>query len=310
LWLTSPGTVRAALTPVRGQPKMASTTESHGMPTRKVSANAAAKYLIFLFLFLIPAATSAQKIKDLKPQGYVNDFANVLSAPAKQKLTALCAEVDSKTGAQIAVVTVSSLEGEEIEQYSVDLATRWGVGPKQQSRGVMILFAPNEHKYRFEVGYGLEEILPDGKVGGFGREAVPLLRQNNYDAAVLLMTQRVASVIAADKGVTLDALSGVPPPRAESRRTSPGSGISLNGIIFGIFVLIFLGRLILPFLFGGGSRNGRRGGNNWWIGPMIGGSMGGGSSWGGGGFGGGSSGGGFGGFGGGGFGGGGASGSW
>ena len=281
------------------------------MPTPRDSAKFAARYLLILLAILFPARISAQELKDLKPQGYVNDFANVLSASAKQKLTALCAEVDSKAGAQIAVVTVSSLEGEEIEQYSVDLATRWGVGPKEKSRGVMILFAPNEHKYRFEVGYGLEEILPDGKVGGFGREAVPLLRQNNYDAAVLLVTQRVASVIATDKGVTLDSLSGVPPPRAQSHRTSSGSGVSLNGIIFGIFILIFLGRLILPFLFGGGSNRRRGGGSGWWIGPMIGGSMGrGGGSWGGGGFGGGGGGGGFGGFGGGGFGGGGASGSW
>src|SRR3984957_19961090 len=165
------------------------------MPTRKVPANLAARYFLILFaiLFSFSAGTFAQKLKDLKPQGYVNDFANVLSAGAKQKLTALCAEVDSKAGAQIAVVTVSSLEGQEIEDYSIALATQWGIGPKDKSRGVMILFAPTEHKYRFEVGYGLEEILPDGKVGGFGREAVPLLRQNNYDAAILLMTQRVAS---------------------------------------------------------------------------------------------------------------------
>ena len=172
----------------------------------------------------------------------MDDFANVLSASAKQRLTALCAEVDSKAGAQIAVVTVSSLGAQEIEDYSIALATQWGIGPKDKSRGVMILFAPTEHKYRFEVGYGLEEILPDGKVGGFGREAVPLLRQNNYDAAVLLMTQRVASVIAADKGVTLDALSGVAPPPAQSRERSSGSGITFNEIFFGIFILFFVFR--------------------------------------------------------------------
>jgi uncharacterized protein len=271
------------------------------MPTRKVSANLAARYLVisFAILFSFPAGTFAQKIKDLKPQGYVDDFANVLSAGAKQKLSALCAEVDSKAGAQIAVVTVSSLEGQEIEDYSIALATQWGIGPKDKSRGVMILFAPTEHKYRFEVGYGLEEILPDGKVGGFGREAVPLLRQNNYDGAVLLMTQRVASVIAVDKNVTLDALSGVAPPRTESSQRSSGSGITFQEIFFGIFLLFFVLRLIF------GRSN--YGGSGWWIGPMIGGAMGRGGSWGGGG---GSGGGGFGGFGGGGFGGGGASGSW
>lgn len=275
------------------------------MPTRRIPANLAARYLAFLFAIFTATNVCAQNSNNLKPQGYVNDFANVLSAAAKQKLTALCAEVDQKAGAQIAVVTVPSLNGQEIEDYSVALATKWGIGPKEKSRGVMILFAPTEHKYRFEVGYGLEGILPDGRVGGFGREAVPLLRQNNYEAAILLMTQRVAQVIAADKSVTLDALSGVPPqPRAQSSGRSSESGITFREIVFGIFVLFFLFRLIF-----GRSNYGRRGGggSGWWIGPMIGGSMGGGGrSWGGGG----SGGGGFGGFGGGSFGGGGASGSW
>ena len=76
---------------------------------------------------------------------------------------------------------------------SIDLATAWGIGPKQKARGVLILLAPNDRKYRIEVGYGLEGILPDGKVGGFGREAVPFLRQNDYSGAVLLMTERVAA---------------------------------------------------------------------------------------------------------------------
>src|ERR1700685_3337350 len=81
------------------------------MPTPRSYASSAARYLVILsaILFSFPTGTFAQKLKDLKPQGYVNDFANVLSASAKQKLTALCAEVDTKAGAQITVVTVSSL---------------------------------------------------------------------------------------------------------------------------------------------------------------------------------------------------------
>src|SRR4029077_7304841 len=106
--------------------------------------------LIFVVCVLVLAAAQlrAEQIKNLKPQGYVNDFAGVLSAPAKEKLAALCAEVDQKTKAQIAVVTVSSLEGEPVEQFSIDLATQWGIGPKQQARGVLILLAPNDRKYR------------------------------------------------------------------------------------------------------------------------------------------------------------------
>jgi uncharacterized protein len=134
-----------------------------------------ARFVSIFFLLPIFCAGSvfAEQVKDLKPQGYVNDFAGVLSASAKQKLTALCSEVDRKAQAQIAVVTVSSLGGQPIEQFSIDLATQWGIGPKQQARGVLILLATNDHNYRVEVGYGLEPILPDGKVGGFGREMVP-----------------------------------------------------------------------------------------------------------------------------------------
>lgn len=151
----------------------------------------------------------------MKASGYVTDLAGALSEPVREQLASLCTEVDQKTQAQIAVVVVKSLEGRPIEDYSIDLATRLGIGPKSSSRGVLILLAVADHRYRIEVGYGLEAILPDGKVGGIGREAVPYLRANNYDAALLLMTQRVADVIAADRGVTL---TGSLPPPAENQR--------------------------------------------------------------------------------------------
>jgi uncharacterized protein len=265
----------------------------------------AARTLLFLLVLCVPAAR-AQQVKALKPQGYVNDFAGVLSAQAKDRLTALCAEVDQKAKAQIAIVTVSSLEGEPIEQYSIDLATQWGIGPKQSARGVLILIAPNDHKDRVEVGYGLEPILPDGKVGGFEREAVPLLRQNDYSGAVLLITQRVAAVIADDQKVTLDTLSGVPTRVPESDNSPAPFGNLFGLLIFAVFIFFPIIGFLLRLFFGfGGSARSGRGGGMWMGGPWYGGgSMGGGGSWGGGG------GGGFGGFGGGSFGGGGASGSW
>ena len=260
---------------------------------------------LFVFVLFAPHARSEQ-VKNLKPQGYVNDFAGVLSEQAKTELTALCAEVDQKAKAQIALVTVSSLEGEPVEQFSIDLATEWGVGPKQQARGVLILLAPNDRKYRIEVGYGLEPILPDGKVGGFGREAVPLLRQNDYSGAMLLLTQRVAAVIAEDQKVTLNTLSGVARPASAEPDNMPLPLSTLVWlVIIAIFVFFPVAGFILRLLFAGSMIGGPRRRGGWGIGgPPYGGG-----SWGGGGFGGGS-GGGFGGFGGGSFGGGGASGSW
>ncbi len=159
-----------------------------------------------------------QIVSQVKANGYVSDFAGVLSQPAKDQLTALCTEVDQKAQAQIAVVIIKSLGGQAVEDYSVDLATRLGIGPKTTNRGVLILLATDDHKYWTAVGYGLEPILPDGKAGDFGREAVPYLKQNNYDAAVLLIARRVADVIAADSGVTLSAASATPPrTRAKGR---------------------------------------------------------------------------------------------
>jgi uncharacterized protein len=258
------------------------------------------------WLLLTLGAHAQNGLPKTKPAGYVNDFAGVLSPAARNLLTALCTEVDQKAKAQIAVVTVKSLDGKPVEDFAIGLATQWGVGPKQSDRGVLILVAPQDHKYWTTVGYGLEPILPDGKVGGFGREAVPYLRDGNYDAALLLMTRRVADVIAQDRGVTLSATTSIPAARTP-RREQRGNGPSP---IFIIMLVVFLISLVVNVIRRGGGRGGRGGGSGWWVGPMIGGMMGGGGGFGGGGFGGGSGGGGFGGFGGGSFGGGGAGGSW
>ena len=274
---------------------------------------------LLLALLAAPRATLAQSVDQAAAQarqGYVTDLAGVLSQPGKQQLTALCTEVQQKTQAQIAVVTIKSLGDQALEDYSIDLATKLGVGPKSD-QGVLVLFAVDDHRYRIEVGYGLESILPDGKVGAFGREAVPYLRQGNYDAAILLVTRRIADTIAADHHV---ALSGSAPPPMQFRR--PPASNAIGGFIF-LFFFVFIFFVFVAILraarrgatTGAGVYRRGGGGNNWWIGPMIGG-MGGGSGGGfGGGFGGGGGGfggggGGFGGFGGGSFGGGGASGSW
>ena len=123
---------------------------------------------------------AAEPIASLKPTGYVNDFAGVLTPQTKSSLDNLGTELDQKAHAQLAVVTVKSLDGDDIDDYAVKLFKQWGIGGKQSDRGVLILAAIQDHKYRTEVGYGLEPILPDGKVGGFGREAVPLFKSNNY----------------------------------------------------------------------------------------------------------------------------------
>jgi len=249
-----------------------------------------------LLFFLWTCFLQAEPVSQLHPTDYVNDFAHVLDAGTIAKIDDIAQQLDKKGNAQIAVVTVRSLDGADIESYAVDLFKKWGIGGKSNNRGVLILFATEDRKYRTEVGYGLEPILPDGKVGGFGREAVPQLRQGDYSGGILLMISRVADVIAQDSGIQLTGMEPRPPTPREGPQTTASP---LSILLWVVIILIVLAvpplrrLLFYMFLFGG-----FRGG----------GSYRGGGGWGGGGFGGG--GGGFGGFGGGSSGGGGASGSW
>ena len=240
-----------------------------------------------------PALLSAEPVSQLRPTDYVNDFAHVLDQTTIAQLDNICQQLDQKAQAQIAVVTINSLDGTDIESYAVALYKQWGIGSKATDHGVLILLAVQDRKYRIEVGYGLEPILTDGKVGGFGREAVPLLRQNDYNGAVSLMTSRVADVIAQDAGIELTGDRPQLPsaPRAQPQRGLSGKQLLILGVILLIVLLTPLRKLLFCILLSG-----------------MGGGGGGGGYSGGGGFGGG--GGGFGGFGGGSSGGGGASGSW
>jgi uncharacterized protein len=267
-------------------------------------------YFAFFWLFLAAivalsaVAGMAERVEDLpKPTDYVNDFAHVLSPEAIARLDHVCAQLDhSQANAQVAVVTVRTLDGVDSADFANALEEKWKIGRKGSERGVLVLLAVDDHKRRIEVGYGLEGILPDGKVGDIGREMVPALRANDFDGAVTLAVGEVAQVIAADAKVTLDDQPTVA-PRPVRQRMPLGKAILLI-----ILVVFFGGFFILRFLMGFGIFGGWGGGP--WLGgggPWIGGG-----GFGGGGGGGDSGGGGFGGFGGdgGGFGGGGAGGDW
>jgi uncharacterized protein len=258
--------------------------------------------LLVAVLVAAPAAhLAAQQVQSLpKPTDYVSDNAGVLSPGAIARIDNLCSQLDhSKANAQVAVVTVHNLNGDDAADYANQLEDKWKIGRKGSDKGVLILLAVDDHKYRIDVGYGLEGILPDAKVGDIGRAMVPYLRGADYDNALTQTVSAVGQVIAADAQVTLeDEPAQETQPVAHERR-SPAFG----RILLLLFLLIFFGgswlfRMLLGFglfssIFGGGYRGG---------GGFGGGGFGGG--------GGGGDGGGFGGFGGGGFGGGGAGGSW
>ena len=241
-------------------------------------------------LFL--SAASAAEIGPA-PKTYVTDRAGIVDSATEQELIGLLQELEQKTGARIIVLTVQSTNGQDIHQFAFERADKWKLGANQKSASVLVVVAVKDRKYRFEVGYDWEGVLPDGYVGQVGRNYfVPHFKAGRYSQGVFEATAVLAQTIAADRGMTL---TGMPKLRPMSQR--PG----LARILLGFLPILF-------FLVVGGMSRGRHRNMLFW-GLLAGSMMGGRGGHGGGGFGGGGFGG-FGGGGGGGFGGGGASGGW
>jgi uncharacterized protein len=227
---------------------------------------------VVLLIFAPSVVLTAESVNSLPaPTGYVNDFAGVLSQSTKYNLENLCTQVDRQAHAQIAVVTIKTLDNDEpIDDFAVALEEKWKVGKKGTDRGLLMLVVMNPRKYRIEVGYGLEGILNDAKVGDIGRMMVPSLRQGDYNAGITLGVQQIASVIAADAGITLDLAQ---PVHQYHREPAPvqlnfmelllGGGV----VLLILFFLIKTGNMGLIFFLlgnlmggGGGYRGGRGGG--------------------------------------------------
>ena len=194
-----------------------------------------------------------------QPTSYVADTANVIDGASKERLEALCHDVYEKAHATIEVVTVNTLDGDSIEDYTTRLEDKWHVGPKGTDRGVIVLLAIKEHKRRIEVGYGLEGILNDAKVGDIGRTMVPQLQQGQYGPALYGGVRQIADDIAADAHVTLDDEAPAPRPPFH-REGNTGIGPVLRVIFFIIVLLIIFGARR-----GGGGRGGGGGSGLGWF---------------------------------------------
>jgi len=231
------------------------------------------RWLSIVLLLLSPVApVAAESVKSLPaPSGYINDFAGVLSPTTEQNLESLCTRVDRQAHAQIAVVTINTLDNDQtIEEFATELEDKWGVGNKDD-RGVLMIFVMRPRRGRIEVGYGLEGILNDAKVGDIGRSMVPAANQGDYNTAIPLGIRQIANVIAQDAGVTLSQ-NGHTYRRQTVDEPHPVQ-LSVTQILIGggviLLLLIFLARTgnmgLIFFLLGnlmGGGRGGYRGGRD------------------------------------------------
>jgi uncharacterized protein len=258
--------------------------------------------------------TLAQPQKFPPYRGHVNDFADVIDQPTEDRLEKYLLDFENRSGAQIAVATIQSLEGQPLEEYANNLYRAWGIGQRtgpNKDKGALLLVVIGDRKTRLEVGYGLEGDLPDGLAGEMIRRMRPDLQQGQYGQAITNGTRTIVATLAEKWGITL---AGDDPLYAYRQPTDTAEPSPVLALIFVAFVVIFFLIVVRAARRGGGGR-GRPGGGHWVGWPMIfngGGGGFGGGSWGssGGGGGWGSSGGGWGGFGGGSSGGGGASDSW
>ena len=198
----------------------------------------------------------------------VNDFAGVIEAENARKMEALAAEMWHKTSTAIVVVTVASIgDDQEISQYVNGLYSAWGIGKKGEDKGLLIFLSVGDRQIRIETGYGVEGILPDGRLGEIlDAHVVPYLKAGETGKGLYNAALVCAAYIAKDAGVDL---TGVAPLYRPSSRPAP-QGFNLPALIFFLIAAAVLlgtkqGRRMLPWILlllatSGGRSGGARGG--------------------------------------------------
>ncbi len=211
--------------------------------------------LCFLFIANFNLLRSAELPRPAN--SWVADYAGVLDSQSYQKMTGVIQELEQKTGAEIAVVTVKTLGNESIDDFSVRLFQKWGIGKKGKDNGVLLVAAIEDKKTKIEVGYGLEGILPDGLCGEIlDRYVVPAFKKGEFGEGLTMGAIALASVIAKDASVEL---TGGMIAVSQPVKRSPLS-MFLRFIFFIIMIFVFIRHPFLFFLFLGMASGGRGGG--------------------------------------------------
>lgn len=231
----------------------------HGNPLLKHAA------ALLAVLSLLPAVSAAQPQLETpipsRPAAVI-DLGEQLSPAAERALNALSLELKQKTGAELAVLTVPTSAPLDAFAYGLKVSDAWQLGSAEKDDGLLLLMAVEQRQLRFFSGYGLEGLLPDGRLGDIlDRYAMPNIRAGKVDAGIYSAALAAAQVIATDAGVALGGQAATPARHSRRRGFNPFSLVWIFFMLPGMFGRRRRrGLMYLPFLFGGGSGMGGFGG--------------------------------------------------
>ena len=189
------------------------------------------RIFILAILMLMPLQVLALEVPPLS--GRVNDYAKLLSPEVINRLEQKLAGFEQETSTQIVVLTIPSLQGDNIEPFAIQVVEQWKIGQKGKDNGVLLVLAQAERKVRIEVGMGLQGVLPDITAGQIIRNVMsPLLKTNNFDQAISAGTDAVMSATKGEFTAT---------PKDQHRRTHKKSSSSLTLFLLAAVAAVILG---------------------------------------------------------------------
>lgn len=207
------------------------------------------KYIPIIFSLVILPIIAFAYTSPGKPQGFVSDYAKVISSTAVSSIENQLQSLKNLTGVEVAVVTIPSLQNETIETYAEKLFREWGIGTKGKDNGLLILVAPNDRMVKIEVGYGLEGVIPDSIADGIIRkEMLPQFKLGDYSMGISSAVNVIVGIInnTTDKSIYSDV------PKKS------GSGVNIEFVIFFLFIVA---NILAQYL----SKT-----KSWWLGGLIG----------------------------------------
>ncbi len=230
---------------------------------------------IVLCFFIFDA--DAKDLPIPEPQGYVNDYTNLINAADAQEIKRLAYELEQKTTAQIAVLTVKTTKPETIESFAVRVFDQWKIGQKGKDNGVLILIAVEDREAWIATGYGLEGALPDVICSKIVRDVmVPHFKGGNYSQGILKGTIAIISLVAKEYNVQITGQENNFYDFAHESSNEIDPLLAFVIFLIIIFVILrffFWGSMWGPYWYGGGGYYG--GGSSGGFGGSFGGGFGG-----------------------------------